>query len=110
MTTTSPPPIKVCKVSELQSGQAKCVKADSKEIAVFNIKGKYFAIDNVCIHAGGPLNEGYLDEEKCQVTCSWHGWGYDLATGKCVTHPRQDVFSGSYPVNVQGDEIFLEIK
>ncbi|MBI3591642.1 MAG: Rieske (2Fe-2S) protein [Candidatus Melainabacteria bacterium] len=102
--------IKVCKVSELLDGQSKCVQANGKDIAVFNIKGKLYAIDNICIHAGGTLNDGAIDEEKCQVTCNWHGWGYDLATGKCITHPRQDVFTGTYPVKVQGDEIFVEVK
>jgi len=109
METTSKE-IKVCKVSELPSGQSKSIQANGKDIAVFNVKGKYYALDNICVHAGGPLNEGYLDEEKCQITCSWHGWGYDLATGKCLTHPRQDVFTGSYPVKIQGDEIFVEVK
>ena len=110
MATTSSSEMKVCKTNELPSGQSKCVQANGKEIAVFNINGKYFAIDNVCIHAGGPLNEGSIDLEKAQVTCSWHSWGYDLATGKCITHPKQDVFTGSYSVKVQGDEIFVELK
>ena len=101
--------IKVCKKDELQSGQARPITVDGKEIGVFNIKGKYYAIDNICLHAGGPLNEGSLDEEQCQVTCSWHGWGFDLATGKCVTHPRQDVFTGTYSVKIEGDEVFVEL-
>ncbi len=101
--------IKVCKVNELPAGQAKSIKINDKEIAVFNVKGKFYAIDNACIHAGGPLNDGYIDEEKCQVTCNWHGWGYDLATGKCVTHPRQDVFIGSYQIKIEGDDIFVQV-
>lgn len=110
METASNSEIKVCNVSELPLGQSKTIQTNGKEIAVFNVKGKFYAIDNVCIHAGGPLNEGSLDEENCQVSCSWHAWGYDLATGKCVTHPRQDVFTGSYSVKVQGDEIFIDVK
>ena len=110
MEQTSNSEIKVCKVSDLQSGHSKCIQVNGKEIAVFNVKGKFYAIDNACIHAGGPLNEGYLDEENCQITCGWHGWGYDLATGKCVTHPKQDVFTSSYSVKVQGDEVFVEVK
>lgn len=101
--------IKVCKASELQPGQAKAIQAGDKEIGVFNINGKYYAIDNICLHAGGPLNEGFVDPANCQVTCSWHGWGFDLATGKCVTHPKQDVFAGTYAVKVEGDEVFVEV-
>jgi nitrite reductase/ring-hydroxylating ferredoxin subunit len=110
MATTSESKIKVCKVSELPSGQAKCVQVGDKEISVFNVNNKFYAIDNICLHAGGPLNEGFLDVDSCKITCSWHGWGYDLATGKCVTHPKQDVFTGTYPVSVIDDEIFVEVK
>ena len=110
METTSNNLIKVCKTSELPHGQSKSIQANGKEIAVFNIKDKYFAIDNLCLHAGAPLTEGSIDEEKCQVVCGWHAWGYDLSTGKCVTHPKQDVFTGTYNVMVRGDEIFVEVK
>lgn len=105
----SDPFIKVCKASELSSGQAKSIQTNGKEIAVFNVNEKYYAIENTCIHAGGPLNEGHIDTENCAVTCSWHGWGYDLATGKCVTHPKQDVFIKTYTVKIQGDEIFVQV-
>ena len=101
--------IKVCTVNELALGKSKCIQTNEKEIAVFNINGKYFAIDNVCIHAGAALNEGSVDLEKCQVICSWHGWVYDLATGKCVTHPRQDVFTGAYPVTIENEDIFVVV-
>ena len=107
METTSNNMIKVCKTNELPHGQSKSAQANGKEIAVFNIKGKYYAVDNLCIHAGAPLTEGAVDEEKCQVVCGWHGWGYDLATGKCVTHPKQDVFTGTYKVEIKSDEIFV---
>ena len=100
---------RVCNVNELQPGQAKTVRANDKEIAVFNVKGKYYAIDNGCIHAGAPLSDGHIDEEKCQVICGWHAWSYDLSTGKCVTHPRQDVFAGSYTVQVENEEIFVSV-
>ena len=110
METTSNNLIRVCKTSELPHGQSKCIQANGKEVAVFNIKEKYFAIDNLCLHAGAPLTEGSVDEEKCQVVCGWHAWGYDLSTGKCVTHPKQDVFTGTYNVMVKGDDIFVEVK
>lgn len=99
--------VKVCKISELPSGSSKSITANNKDIGVFNVNGKYYAIDNLCIHAGGPLTEGYIDTDACKVTCSWHGWSYDLATGKCVTHPKQDVFVGSYTVEVKDGEIFV---
>ncbi len=109
MSTTSNNMIKVCKTSELPHGQSKAVQANGKEIVVFNIKGKFFAIDNLCLHAGAPLTDGSVDEEKGQVICGWHAWGYDLSTGKCVTHPKQDVFTGSYKTEIKGDEVFVMV-
>lgn len=109
MSTTSNNLIRVCKKSELPHGQSKSIQANGKEISIFNIKEKYFAIDNICIHAGAPLNEGSVDEEKCQVVCSWHAWTYDLSTSKCVSHPKQDVFTGTYSVKIENDEVFVQI-
>jgi len=102
--------VKVCKVSELPTGQAKAIQVDGKEIGIFNTNDKLYAINNICIHAGGPLHEGPVNCEKAQVTCCWHSWTFDLATGKCVTHPRQDVFAETYPVKIENDEIFVTIK
>ena len=109
METTSNNLIRVCKTSELTEGQSKCVQTNGKDIAVFNVKGKFYAIDNICIHAGGTLNDGPIDLENCQVTCNWHGWAYDLATGKCITHPKQDVFTGTYPVKIEHDNVFVVV-
>jgi nitrite reductase (NADH) small subunit len=97
--------IRVAAVSELSPGQGKTVDADGTEIALFNVEGSFHAINNSCRHRGGPLGEGSL--EGGQVTCPWHGWKYDVVTGKLVTHP--DVSVPAYPVQVQGDEVFVEL-
>lgn len=100
---------KVCKIDEIPQGEAKCFTIDDKEIGVFNIKGKLYAIDNLCIHAGAALHECPIDEDTCQVTCGWHAWSFDLATGKCVTHPRQDVFCNNYQVKVVCNDVYVHI-
>ncbi len=101
--------ISVCKVDELPSGQSKCIKLEGKEIGLFNVNGKYYALNNVCIHAGGTLHDGPLNCDKAQISCSWHAWTFDLATGKCVSHPKQDVFAKTYPVKIVNNEIFIDI-
>lgn len=101
--------IKICSKSEIPSGHAKSFHIGDKEIGVFNINEKFYAIDNMCIHAGAPLCDGSIDEKNCQVTCGWHAWTFDLATGKCISHPRQDVFASSYLVKVKGEELFLSL-
>jgi nitrite reductase/ring-hydroxylating ferredoxin subunit len=52
------------------------------EVAVFNVGGEFYAIDNSCPHRGGPLGEGEL--EDCIVTCPWHEFRFDVRTGKCI--------------------------
>ena len=72
--------VTVARTDELASGQGKLVEVHHKRLALFNIEGRYFAIDDVCPHRGGPLSEGEL--EGGAVVCPWHGAMFDLATGK----------------------------
>lgn len=75
--------------SEIPSGGQKVVQARGREIALFNVKGRIYAIDNVCFHRGGPLGEGFL--EGTVVTCPWHEWSFDVRTGKCTFNPNASV-------------------
>lgn len=95
--------VKVASKSEVESGSGKVVNVNGKEIAVLNDNGKFFAVDNTCKHMGGPLGEGSCKESK--VTCPWHGWAYDLKTGKNTYDPniKLDV----YEVKVQGNDILV---
>ena len=74
----------LCQKNEIKRGQSKKFSISNnrgftKDIAVFNFDGKFYALSNVCAHKGGPLNEGMF--EKYLVTCPWHGWKYDVRTG-----------------------------
>jgi nitrite reductase/ring-hydroxylating ferredoxin subunit/multimeric flavodoxin WrbA len=98
----------ICFASEIQDGKAKSItvlddKQKSLEVAVFNIKGKFYAISNTCIHKGGPLSEGFLEGET--VTCPWHGWKYSVRDGKSP-HKGGDSIN-SYEVKVIEDKIYV---
>ena len=95
--------IKVAQKSEITPGSGKKVEVAGKEIAVFNIDGKFYAIDETCCHRGGPLSEGSLD--GAVVTCPWHGWEYDVATGACLTNPSAT--QTKYDVKTEGDDILI---
>jgi nitrite reductase/ring-hydroxylating ferredoxin subunit len=71
--------IKVAEATELKPGESKVVMAGERELALFNVAGKFYAVDNICPHRGGPLGEGILDDSV--VTCPWHGWKFDVTTG-----------------------------
>lgn len=97
--------VKVAKKEELANGTGKVIDVENEQIALFNIGNTFYAIDNICQHAGGPLGEGTTEGNV--VTCPWHGWEYDVSNGKCLTNPN--VTQGSYPVKVEGDDILIEI-
>jgi nitrite reductase/ring-hydroxylating ferredoxin subunit len=75
-------------------------------IAVFNVDGTFYAIDNECPHSGGPLGEGSL--KGAMVSCPWHLWRYDVTSGACLTNPFGHV--RSYPTQVSGDEVWVIVQ
>jgi nitrite reductase (NADH) small subunit len=97
--------IRVARTDEIPLGRAKLVLLpNGEEIALFNIGGTYFALNNTCPHLGGPLVEGEI-ENNC-VTCPWHGWQFELKTGTCINCPGDD--ATVYSVVVRDGEIFLD--
>ena len=97
--------VNVGRVEEIEEGKGKVVRAGGKTLAIFRVKDEFFAIDNRCLHRGGPLGEG--DLEGYNVTCPWHGWTYDVRTGSFEIIPPLRV--GTYPVSKEGDSIFVEL-
>jgi nitrite reductase/ring-hydroxylating ferredoxin subunit len=96
---------KVAETSDLTPGQGKVVEVGGKTVALFNAAGKFCAIDNTCLHRGGPLGEGDLDGTI--VTCPWHGWRYDVTTGANAMNPAVKV--ACFPVSVEGSGVFVDV-
>ena len=98
--------VKAASVGAVPPGTGKCVEVNGKEIALFNVEGKFHAIDNTCLHRGGPLGEGEIDGTT--VTCPWHGWQYDILTGKNI---GDDTGGGvaSYEVKIEGDTVLVAL-
>ena len=99
--------VKVARVGEIPPGSATVVDALGEPVAIFNVKGRFYAIHNTCVHAGGPLGEGCVNEAECTVECPWHGWTYKLESGKTTFDPDRKV--KTYRVKVQDDDVFLEL-
>ncbi len=98
--------VTVAAVSDLSPGEAIAVEIHGHTIALFNVAGTYYAIDDTCTHQGGPLSDGEIDGTV--VTCPWHFAEFDITTGK-VLNPPADCAVKSHPVTVEGDEIKVEI-
>jgi 3-phenylpropionate/trans-cinnamate dioxygenase ferredoxin subunit len=102
MSQTSSGFVTIAKVGDVVEGGVKVVRLDEQDIALFLIEGKYYAIDDVCTHDGGPLAEGPL--EGCIVECPRHGAKFDVTTGAVVAMPATTPVP-TYDVIVEGDEI-----
>ncbi|MBM3838506.1 MAG: Rieske 2Fe-2S domain-containing protein [Verrucomicrobia bacterium] len=98
--------IAVAKKSEIAVGSGKCVEAEGKRIAVFNLGSEFLAIDDTCPHAGASLSEGAVEGEE--VECPWHGARFKLRTGE-VTAPPSEEGVAKYNVRVTGDTVEVEI-
>jgi nitrite reductase/ring-hydroxylating ferredoxin subunit len=91
-------------VDELSPGAGRLVELDGKGIALFNVGGTFRAIEDTCLHAGGPLHEGALDGTT--VTCPWHEWRFDLRTGRCELNHK--VALRCYRVRVRDGTVEIE--
>ena len=90
---------------EIPPGTGRTVEVDGIWIAIFNVKGEFYAIDNTCPHAGGPLGEGNLCEGV--VECPWHGWKFSVISGERVGNSNFQV--ACCEVRVQGNEVQIAV-
>ncbi len=97
--------VKVAAKGDVPAGEGRVVEAGGRTVAVFNVDGTYYAIDNTCAHRGGPLGEGDLDGTV--VTCPWHGWRWDVATGANANNPAVKV--ACFPVSIEDGDLFVEL-
>ena len=95
----------VAKVGEIPLGQGKTCVVGEKLVAVFNLAGRYYAINDLCPHMGASLADGQVEDGV--VACPWHAWRYRVTDGTWCDNPR--VKTDSSEVRVQGDEIQVRI-
>ena len=101
-----PKTVKIAQTGELSPGTGKVVQADGHSIALFNVEGTFYAIDNTCAHRGGPLGEGALSGDT--VECPWHGAHFNVKTGS-VASPPALAGERSVPVKVEGNDVLVEV-
>ena len=92
----------IAKLTDIPEGTGLRVQAEGKEIALFRVGGQVYAIDPVCPHAGGPLENGPI--EGSVVICPWHAWEFDVGEGKCLNTGEEIT---RYSVEVRDGAVFL---
>jgi nitrite reductase (NADH) small subunit len=104
----------VARGDEIPPGERKIVEVAGRSIGVFNVDGSYYALRNACPHQGAPLCLGSIQgtaetsrpgeyvwgREGQILRCPWHGWEFDLTTGRSVFNPHR-MRVRSYPVTVE---------
>ncbi|MBI3626765.1 FAD-dependent oxidoreductase [Candidatus Uhrbacteria bacterium] len=96
----------VAKTSDIKEGAPFCAQVKEKQIALFKMGEKFYAMDNLCTHAGGPLCEGTLSGNT--IECPWHGSQFDITSGKVMAGPAAEPQT-MYEVRVEGDEVKVKI-
>lgn len=111
----------VARTEEIPPGGRKIVRLEGREVGVFNLDGNFYALKSACPHQGarvclgrvmgttlpGGLYEFRYGQEGQILRCPWHSWEFKIATGESLFDPEVRV--KTYPVEVRGDEVVVEI-
>jgi nitrite reductase (NADH) small subunit len=111
-------------VAEFEGGTRKIVEVDGVDVGVFRHRGKFVAFENRCLHQGGPVCEGILigqveqiidedgrdrgqrfSEDREHLVCPWHGWEYEISTGRCAADRRMAL--RAYRVQTRDDRVYV---
>ena len=96
--------IKIAEVAQLPVGERKLCTVEDRCIALFNLDGTIYAIDNHCTHRDGPVGAGKLKETV--ITCPWHGWRFNVTSGRCLEGGAN---LRCYPVHVEGSDVLVDV-
>ena len=99
--------VKIATTADIQPGKVAVYEVDGRQIAVCNVDGTFYAIDDICSHDGGSLDQGELEDD--QIECPRHGARFDVKTGRALTLPAVMPVQ-SYPVQVNGDAIEVSVE
>jgi 3-phenylpropionate/trans-cinnamate dioxygenase ferredoxin subunit len=98
--------VTIARTGDSEPGQITYHEVGAARIALCHVNGRFYAIDDVCTHDGGPLNQGVLEGEL--VECPRHGAKFDVTTGRAVVLPAVQPVR-TYAVKVEGDEVKVEL-
>ncbi len=98
--------IALCKVEEVDPGTALKVETDDLTLAVFNLEGNFYVMDDACSHGPGSLSEGYVEGDE--IECDFHAGRFNIKTGE-VTAPPCMIPQKVYPVSLDDGTVFIEV-
>src|SRR6202163_4151934 len=96
--------VRAARKDDIPSGSIREFQVEGQTLAIANVGDKFYAIHNTCLHRGGPLAQGELSGKA--VPCPWHGWEYDVTTGKLVSNPAIGV--RTFAIEVRGEDLWID--
>lgn len=96
--------VKVANTNDIQPSRMRAIQINGLEVCIANVDGKYYAINNICTHEGGPLADGRID--GYEVECPWHSSKFDVRTGQVIQPPASEP-EPVYEVRVEGNSILV---
>jgi nitrite reductase (NADH) small subunit len=113
---------RVCREGDLAAGERVICEVDGLSVGVFNVGGRLYALHNRCPHKGGALCRGPVTGTNLATSdfhyvygrdgeilrCAWHGWEFEIATGRSLVDPR--VRARTYPVEVDEGDVYVVIR
>jgi 3-phenylpropionate/trans-cinnamate dioxygenase ferredoxin subunit len=98
----------ICKTAALPEGKGESFVVAGWRVALFNVGGEFYAIEDRCSHADAPMADGFVHAAELCVACPWHGAEFDLRSGKALSAPAcEDI--AAFPTSVEGDEVWIEL-
>ena len=98
--------VRAASLAEVPTGGCKLADVNGRRVVLARVGEQVYACAATCPHRGGPLGEGKLTGAR--LTCPWHGWMFDVRTGACLLPARGSAVA-TYPVRVEGDEIWIDV-
>jgi nitrite reductase/ring-hydroxylating ferredoxin subunit len=106
MNTPPSQTIRLASVEDVPEGEGREFRVGTRYVAIFRYHGAFYALEDMCPHAGAPLNNGPIGQGA--VTCLWHGWRFNLHDGACINHPR-GLNVPTYPITIQGQDLYVTL-
>lgn len=98
--------VRVAALADISEGEGKRVRVGLAVIVLFKISGDLFAVEGLCRHMKAPLEFAQVQPNQT-ITCSWHGWQYDLTSGQCLTTSWAKL--KTYPVKIENGQVWVSV-
>lgn len=98
--------IAIGSAAEIPDPGKKWIAVDDRIVVVFHVGGRFYCIDDVCTHDGGPLSEGSLVDHM--IACPRHGAKFDIRTGHAVTMPATEA-TAAHEIKVENGQLFVRL-